>query len=261
MTTSRQARNQRFRLTRTKRRTLELLAEYFCLRTRDIAHLLHDREPTPNDLRSSRRTLELLFVQGLVHRIRYIEPDRDRGGITYVHGLTDKGVACFGGKTFDDHSSRTLDHELGISFFHVALRRLPFKLFWKQSGLKRGIHPDALFALTNHKGTYYFFLEIERSKIGNIRNGEPSITRKLDRYAEYYDTDQCERDWNFRKFRVIVVQDSDTRRRHLLEVLRDRFPYRILWLTTEPLYKADMSGEIFATPRDYAERSHSLLGL
>src|SRR5216684_5713869 len=104
MTTSRQARNLAFHLTRTKRRTLNLLAEFFCLRTRDVAHLLRNREPNENDLRSSRRTLELLFKQGLVHRIRYIEADRELGGTTHVHGLSDKGTRIAEGKTFDDHS-------------------------------------------------------------------------------------------------------------------------------------------------------------
>jgi hypothetical protein len=246
-----------FHLTKAKRRTLELLAEYFCLRTRDVAHLIRNREPNENDLRSSRRTLELLFSQGLVHRIRYIEPDRDRGGPTYVCGLSDKGTGLFNGKTFDDHSERTLDHELEISFFHAELRKLPVKLYWQQFDLKRGIHPDALFALTNEKGSFYFFLEIERSKIGNFRDGEPSIVRKLKRYAEYFDTDECERDWHFRKFRVIIVQKSETRKQNLLNAISNFG--RMFWLTADTQYKLDIGGEIFKTPKDCDTTDHSFL--
>jgi hypothetical protein len=261
MPTSRRTNHQAFRLTGTKRRTLEILAEYFCLRTRDVAHLLRNREPNQNALRSSRRTLELLFKQGLTHRIPYIEPDRDAGGITYVHGLSDKGTRIAEGKTFDDHSIRTLDHELEISFFHIALKQIPLKLYWQQSDLKRGIHPDALFALTNEKGTFYFFLEIEKSGLGKYINGEPGIIRKLLKYAEYYDTDQCAEDWNFRKFRTVIVQTNDTRRQNLLEALgeNEKLARRMFWLTTGPLYKESIGGEIFCTPTDPETGRYSFL--
>src|ERR1700751_3732495 len=39
-----------FRLTHAKRRILELLAEYFCLRTKDVAELLRGHRPNDNDL-------------------------------------------------------------------------------------------------------------------------------------------------------------------------------------------------------------------
>jgi len=130
---------------------------------------------------SMRRTLSLLDKQGLVHRERYIEPDRNFGGTTGVWGLTDKGVAngydyfhgdyCYGlkPKTFDEHSVRTLDHELEISYFHIAVKNLPRRLYWQQTDLKRSVHPDAYFALTDPalpegKNTFHYFLEIEKGK-------------------------------------------------------------------------------------------------
>jgi hypothetical protein len=59
---------------------------------------------------------------------------------------------------------------------------------------------------------------MERSKIGNMKNGEPSILRKLGKFYDYYNTDACEKEWfSFRQFRVIVVQRNDTRRQNLLE--------------------------------------------
>jgi Replication-relaxation len=272
-TKSKPAEARTFRLTRAKRKSLDLLAEYFCLRTKDVAALLRGRKPTESDLRSARRTLGLLRQAKLVDRLPYFEPDRLSGGIGYVYGLSDKGVQdsdCYPyPKTFDEHSVRTLDHELEISFFHIALKRFAegngLRLYWQQSDLKRGIHPDALFALTDprkpeDRNTYYFFLEIERSRVGNFRNGEPGILRKLARYAEYFGSDACQRHWNFRRFRVIVVQRTEARRDHLLRALREKYGRRMFWLTTERLYKEAIAGEIFRSPDDPGTRNsfHSL---
>src|ERR1039457_1986274 len=184
-------------ITSAKREAIELLAEYFCLRTNDVARLIRSREPNDNVKRSVQHTLGLLYKAGLVNRLPYLDFDRESGGVTYVYGLSDKGVKFVetiwpDAKTFDEHSQRTLDHELEISFFHIALKKFAaknkLKLHWKQSDLKRGIHPDALFALNDPakpegKNTLYYFLEMERAKIGNYVNGEPSIMRKL---AKYY---------------------------------------------------------------------------
>jgi Replication-relaxation len=250
-----------FRLTSAKRRSLELLAEYFCLRTRDVAALARGRVPTPSDLRSARRTLQLLYREKLVNRLPYFELDRFSGGIGYVYGLSDKGMlereSHPHAKSFDEHSARTLDHELEISFFHIAAKRFArsegVRLYWQQSHLKRGIHPDALFAFTDprkpaERGTWYFFLEVERSKAGNFRNGEPGIVRKLVRYADYFDSGTCLRDWNFRRFRVVVVQRTKGRRDHLLRLLRERCSHQMFWLATEAAYKEDLAGPIFRSP-------------
>src|SRR5712692_5767057 len=170
--TSRTHRPQ-FHLTRTKQRVLELLAEYFCLRVRDIAQLLGHDPDNHDKLRATRHTIQLLFKEKLANRLPYFELDTEAR--SYVYGLSDSGVKAANGhvdidwnlvgipKTFDEHSERTLDHELEISYFHMALSRFWRDtdnpgLYWQQSDLKRGIHPDALFALTNARGTYYFFL-------------------------------------------------------------------------------------------------------
>jgi Replication-relaxation len=272
-TKSKLAEARTFRLTLAKRKSLELLAEYFCLRTKDVAALLRGREPSESDLHGTRRTLGLLHQAKLVNRLPYFELDRSAGGIGYVYGLSDKGIPdadCYPyPKSFDEHSARTLDHELEISFFHIAVWRFAegngLRLYWQQSDLKRGIHPDALFALTDprkpeERNTYYFFLEIERSRVGNFRNGEPGILRKLARYADYFGSDACQRDWNFRRFRVIVVQRTEARRDHLLWALREKYGRRMFWLTTERLYKENIAGEIFRSPDDSGVRN-SLLSL
>src|SRR6266851_1001712 len=243
----------RFRLTRTKRRVLELLAEYFCLRVKDVAKLLRDREPTEADLRTARRSLGLLCKEKLANRLPYFELDTEAR--SYVYGLSDKGVdhpdvEYPEAKSFDEHSERTLDHELEISYFHMALSRFWRDtdnpgLYWQQADLKRGIHPDALFKLQTPKGEYAFFLEIEKGK----KNFE-ALTTKLDRYAKYYETHDCEKDWGFRNFRVVIVKKNDVRRQNLLKELHGKLPHKMFWLTIDPLYKKNIGGEIFRTPAD-----------
>jgi len=215
-----------------------------------------------------------LYKEGLVNRLPYIEMDRDRGVATFVYGLSDKGVNFVRSiwtqaKTFDEHSQRTLDHELEISFFHIAIKRFcainQLKLYWQQSDLKHTISPDAMFAITNPdkpegKNTLYYFLELERAKIGHYLNGEPSIMRKLAKYHAYYGTDACQKEWtNFRQFRVIVTQRNDERRENLLKQLNKEFNHRMFWLATEDDYKKDLSVAIFKTPKDHATASYSIL--
>jgi hypothetical protein len=257
-----------------KRESLELLAEYFCLRTNDAARLIRSREPNENDKRSVRHTLGLLYRMGLINRLPYLDLDRESGGVTYVYGLSDKGVKFVeslwpNAKTFDEHSQRTLDHELEISFFHIALKKFSaknkLKLYWQQSDLKCTVSPDAMFAITDPakpegKNTFYYFLEIERAKIGHYVNGEPSIMKKLGKYYSYYGTDACEKEWtDFRQFRVIVVQRTDERRENLLKQLNKEYNHRMFWLTSEGSYKDDIGGEIFTTPKDWENTAYSFL--
>jgi hypothetical protein len=268
------------RLTSAKRRALRILAEYFCIRTNDAATLLKGRQPTQHDKRTIRRTLHLLYKSGHANRLQYFDViTTDRGAMTYVYGLSDKGMKVLEpndiwnsdfAKSFDEHSERTLDHELEITAFHMALKRFcvshGLELSWVQCDLKKKtIAPDAYFAITDPrqphgKNTLHYFLEVERAKIGNFKNGESSIIRKLGKYYDYYDTDQCEKDWYaFRKFRVILTLRNDERRANLLKELEEKYKNRMFWLTTEPAYKENIGGEIFQTPKDYEQRSYSFL--
>ena len=264
------------RLTIAKVRILEMLSEYFVLRTKDIAELNRNRIPNDSDIRTARHTLILLTKAGLVNRIPYLDLDLEGGGRTYAYGLSDRGVAMVESlwplcKTFDEHSQRTLDHELEISFFHIALKTFVvkngLKLYWQQSDLKHTVSPDAMFALTDptkpeDKNTHYYFLEIERAKIGHYIKGEPSIIRKLAKYHEYYGTDLCEKEWlDFRQFRVIVVQRTEERMKNLLKELNGTMNHRMFWLTTEDSYKVNIGAEVFRTPKDWATTSYSFLSL
>jgi len=258
----------------TKQKVLEIAAEFFCLRTKDAAELARGRTPTESDERSLRRTLSKLHRDGFLARLPHFAADHERGGIGHVYGLSDKGVehafrngySTASTKTLDEHSLRTLDHEVEITAFHVALHRLAGErglgYAWRQTDLKRTVHPDALFTITDPKDPgreFCYFLEVERSKFGNYKNGEPQILRKLGAYYGYFNSTGCEKEWGFRQYRVIIVQRTEARRAGLLTALHGRFPHRMFWLATEDAVHKDIGGEIFKTPKDHADRSYSFL--
>ncbi len=258
----------------TKRRLLELFATYFCLRTIDAATLLRDRSISESDARSVRRTLSILHRDGYLFRVPYADPGHERGGIGHVYGLSAKGVthalqngySTLATKTLDEHSFRTLDHELEITSFHIALRTLcdsqRLRYAWRQARLKRTVHPDAVFNIADpaHPDkAFCYFLETERAKLGNYRNGEPQVFRKLTKYFEYFNSTDCEKEWGFRQYRVIVVQRTEARREGLLNLLREKCSHRMFCLTTEAAYRENIGGAIFKTPKDDAPVPFSFL--
>jgi Replication-relaxation len=258
----------------TKRQALELFAEFFCLRTNDAATLLRNRSVTESDARSVRRTLSILHRDGFLYRVPHLDSARARGGVAYVYGLSARGVhhavqngySTLATKTLDEHSLRTLDHELEITSFHIALHRLcahhGLRYAWRQTDLKHTVHPDAVFNISDptHPGkAFCYFLEIERSKLSKYKNGEPQILRKLRAFYEYFNSTGCEKEWGFRQYRVIVVQRTDARREGLLTALRKNFSHRMFWLTSEAAYRADIGDAIFRTPKDDAPAAFSFL--
>ena len=171
-----------------KRRVLELFAEFFCLRTNDAAELLRGRAITESDARSVRRTLSILHRDGFLYRVPHFDSAHDRGGASYVYGLSAKGVdhalqngySTWATKTLAEHSIRTLEHELELTSFHIAVHRLccakGLRYSWRQKDLKHTVHPDALFYVADPASpgkAFCYFLEIERARLGNYRNGEP----------------------------------------------------------------------------------------
>lgn len=159
-----------------------------------------------------------------------------------------------------------MGHELAITRFHIALKRFcedrRLELYWRQTNLKRTVHPDALFGITfpdlsPGMNTYPYFLEIERSKQGHYQDRQSGLIRKLKRYYEYQGSAQCREDWRwFDRFRVVVVVKNGERRRNLLLALEETQPSRIFWITTED---ADLSQKVCLTPKDYRQTAYSLL--
>ena len=118
---------------------------------------------------------------------------------------------------------RTLEHELAITEFHLGAERFcrahGWRLHWQQHGLKRGVNPDALFALTDPRrpsdaNTSYYFLEVERSREAGYQDGRSALLRRLRRYADYQGSAACRRDWLwFDEFRIVIVVVSEMRRK------------------------------------------------
>jgi hypothetical protein len=208
--------------TKAQREALRVLADYFCLNIKMAADLLGISE------RAAQFHYERLQKEQLVYAFRYYPEHQKRGAAPYAYGLSDSGVtqafedgfATDSTKTFRGHSPRTIEHELTISRFHLELAALAeskqWDLRWRQTNLKRTVHPDALFAINGK----YFFLEIERAKLGNYRDGEPQIVRKLRSYWDYYDSTGCESEFGLRKFRVATVMRTPERAANLGHILR-----------------------------------------
>lgn len=164
----------------------------------------------------------------LVYAKPYESETYEKGALPKAYGLTDSGVnqafqegfATDSTKSFRGHALRTIEHELMISKFHLELAKLAgahaWDLRWRQKRLdKKAVRPDALFRLNGD----YFFLEMERAKLGDYKDGRPSIVGKLEAYRAYYDSTDCEKDFGFRKFRVITVMRTGKRVRNLVNAL------------------------------------------
>lgn len=209
---------------------LELLTEYFVLRTTDLVELIYGDQFKTKQA-SVRRTTKLLAEQGLIKRFSQQNIGQEFGQAPKVCGLSAKGVSLYGGKSIDDYKyRRTLDHESEISQFHIAVSKFcaahNLTLDWNQDDLTKGVFADAYFSITGTQ-TNDFFLEIERQYMSD------NLIKKATRYFEYYDTPQCEKDWGFRKFRVIFVHQTHARAKHFLKVLEKDYKNRMFWLTTK----------------------------
>jgi hypothetical protein len=266
-----------FKFTASRRDILTLLVRYANLTTNDFYRLLPPPSPERQDShhRDTRRTLRDFANRGYLVRRRWFDDERDDTpfpAVVSVYGLSkeglrlarEKGIANGTGKHAEDSSRRneSVGHELEITRFHIAIDSLPRKVLWRQNDLRRGVNPDALFAVAQQDGesAYYYFLEIEKSKLGHYEEGESGLMKQLARYYEYQGSDECRRDWkHFDRFRVIVILKNEQRRRNLLKALAQRYKTRTFWVTTEAHYRQNPAGLIFLTPKDHEANSYSFL--
>jgi hypothetical protein len=216
------ARRNHLTSTRAKREALAVLADYFCLNTHLAAELLGVSG------RAVQAHYQRLIDAQLVYGIRYAPEEHAKGSIPIAYGLSDSGVtkafadgfATDSTKTIKEHRPSRLEHEIMISRFHLELAKLceskGWDLRWRQRDLQRGVYPDALLSINGR----FFFLEIERAKLGNYKNGEPQILRKLKTYRDHYGSTDCEKNFGFRKFSVITVMRTRERRDNLVTFLK-----------------------------------------
>lgn len=256
------------RLTQTRSRILEILADHCYITTGQCARILGIERGYP--LRALQMVLRRAYLGGLLNRRKVVDYDDSRGFTPYelAYWLTKQGCERIGrGKFNEEKSPRTLEHEIAISEFHIRLAKAckerGVALHWRQRNLKRTVNPDALFGLSDpglpaNENTFYYFLEVEKSKQGNYRQGESGLIRKLNRYHEYQAGGHCREDWRwFDQFRVVVVVKNEARRRNLLLALEETQPTRIFWVTTGD---AELSQKVFLTPKDHGQTAYSLLG-
>lgn len=236
------------------------MAEYHYLRTPDFYRLLEISDPHAQ--RGVRRALMLLARAGLVLRSRQAIDDPGDAFLRYQHcyRLSRAGSrAIGGGQAAIEKSPASIDHELLITDFHIALSsKTPatHRVYWRQTDLKRTVHPDALLAITNttrprELSTFYYFLEAEYSRQGHYRAGESGLITKLRRYSEYRRSAACREEWqHFSDFRVIVLLRTRERQENLLRVLKEKLPTKAIWTTTTEDVQRDITGPIFRGPPD-----------
>jgi hypothetical protein len=248
-------------MTALRKKALSFLADYHYLTTPQFYVLLERNGEI--ERRGVRRLLTLLHRAGLVERSRYVIDQRDDPFLRYQHCYRLIGR----GNVAAEKSPGSLPHELGITAFHIALARsIPAtrRLYWRQTDLKHGVNPDALFALTDateprESSTYYYFLEVERSRQGHYRGGESGLLAKLRRYGEYRKSARCRAEWkHFSDFRVVVVLANRERQENLLRVLETRLSTSTIWTTTAEDVERCITGAVFRAPPDFAHAAYSL---
>jgi hypothetical protein len=270
----RRGRRNGFRLTAQRKAILKRLTQYRYLRTSHFYALSGAGRSV--SARAVRRLLRDFWECGCLAR-RIVVADVSREPLPryeYVYWLSRAGVALARDCGFCDDefltaprpSHRTLAHDAAITEVHLGVERFcrthGWRFYWRQHGLKHGVNPDALFALTDpgrppDASTSYYFLELERSGEGGYRKGRSGLLRRLHRYAAYQGSAACRRDWAwFDEFRVVIVVASEARRKNLLARLAADLPLPMFWLAVEG---SDLSGPAFRTPCDYEERAYSFL--
>jgi len=267
------------------------LAEYFALTVKDIVRLRGQDPEDDNSRRCVQQSINRLLTKSKLHRVPYVDERVKTPTRSFVYGLNDSGVDEYGGKSLDDHSARTIEHELHISHFHILLKKsFPeprFIITWQQSDLDHGgVDPDAHFSITHtnlppDKNTFHFFLEMERAKIGNVKGDEPSIIRRQARYFELYNTDRCVKEWGFKQFRVLTVQRTAEKMKNLCARMATvpahtstceihqyqkkcnckklLLNHRMFYMTTEELFQTQFANKIYRTSKDFTTASYPLL--
>jgi hypothetical protein len=238
------------RLTPSREEVLHHLAAFRYLRTSDLCTLL--RADTRTTDRAVRRLVTDLFRRGILSRRIAVDlrSGRPRPEYEFVYWLSGAGWRVAedanlteAGAAPHRASARGLDHELAITDFHCAVRDFAkanhIEVFWQQSDLRRGVNPDAMFAITDPEketgaDTSYFFLEVERNASSGYEGGRSSLLRRLAKYAAYQGSAECRAEWEwFDEFRVIILVSTEARRQRLCARFPSELAIPMFWLAVE----------------------------
>jgi hypothetical protein len=116
---------------------------------------------------------------------------------------------------------------------------------------RKHIHPDLLFYIYDPETDLRsapIFLEYEKQKRGRYHDEKPQIIRKLESLARYYDSVECEQDFNFRKFYLVVILRTERKANYLLSDLRERrTESQTILVASEPAFYAGLIHTRFRT--------------
>jgi hypothetical protein len=258
-------------VTPERKRVLESLATYHFMTTEQLYETVLPASGTPTQERAVRRLMLLMQRAGYVTRSRLVL-DRPRDPFlryTYSYRLTAEGLAALRDPRLRlPSASNSVGHDAEITRFHMNLRKAiaatDFRLWWRQTDLRQTVHPDALFAITDparprNRSTFYYFLEIEKSREGHYRSGCSGLEEKLRRYVAYRGAPRVREEWrHFTDFYVVVIVATDERRANLLQKLRGALPVDMIWIAAENDCAVDPGGRIFGAPSDAGSRLRSL---
>jgi len=256
--TTRPAQHPRY-LTEKRAKFLQLFRNTPHITTEQAYVMTAAKNPTQR--RATRRFLKLMSDAGFLLRELIVSKSTSPfPHFQYTYRLSKHGAKEVHKKYSAEKSPVSLAHDSEITSFHIALRKYPGKLWWKQDDLKKTVYPDAVFGLAKDSASpaAYFFLEIEKSRQGHYREGDSGLVTKLKRYSTYRRSPACRRDFkHFDDFRVIVVVKNAERRDNLLKKLSAVLPHGFIWITTEREYKENVLGRIFRTPKDHERAAYS----
>jgi hypothetical protein len=194
-----------------------------------------------------------------------------------VHGLTDRGLKLARdrgldpdhiGRSFQEFSIDHVDHELRINdlvdSLAAELEKKGLELVVIRINLKRKhIHPDLLLYIYDPNRDVRsapIFLEYEKQKRGRYDDRDkPQIIKKLESLARYYNSPECEHDFNFRKFYLIVMLRTERKANFLLQDIRERgLANETIMVVSEPAWNTGLLHTRFRTA---AGSTYSLLDL
>jgi Fe2+ or Zn2+ uptake regulation protein len=235
------------RVTIQRTAILRELVEMHHLTTSDFYRLFRVRGSESGE-RNVRKILEQFAAHGLVRRSPLVTEEILAGKIVNaenVYWLSERGLKKAReleldphniGRANDEKSRLVLAHDYEITKFHMAVNAAAgAKVWWRQRDLKHhfrvgalehGVNPDALF----YAGSYYFFLEIEKSKQGHYRNGESQFMKKCSSYLAYASGPYRERWSGMDGFAVLFVVKTAARRDNLLKQLKEKYEHPIFWI-------------------------------
>ena len=218
------------------RHLLPLFTNRQLIRGPEFLSLIPDTSPTRES--HDRRVYHLL---ARAVRLRILDRTRE---VRY-----DERTPCFIYTVHreDAPSPVALRHEQEIDCFRQRLIHAGLEVVdWRQRRLQSAkVNPDAAFGLAFGDDVHGFFYDPIKQ-----RNNHHTYD-KCKGYYDLFDTDECERLYGFRKFRVLFTHTTDERVGGFLRWIKQSpYTHRMFWLSTETEIHTDIGGPIWHTSKD-----------